>query len=88
MRRCRRRFTPFVTVLLLATLGGCGTTTYKNATHANYGDAEYKNDLAQCRGQNSKVVTSMGYDNNSHVEVDEAKAQSCMNERGWQAVSR
>src|SRR5271166_58631 len=76
------------TVLALAGLGGCVAPRYKNTIHANYGDAEYKNDLAQCRSQNSKIVVSTGYDTTSSVQVDEAKAQSCMNERGWQAGSR
>ena len=76
------------TTLLLAVLGGCDTTQYKNPSHPGYGDAEYKNDLAQCRKQNSKIVISGGYDDKSSVEVDEDKARSCMNERGWQAVSR
>ena len=71
-----------------AALGGCDSTQYKNASHPNYGDAEYKSDLAQCRKQNSKVVASSGYDDKSEIEVDEAKARSCMTERGWQAVSR
>ena len=44
------------TTLLLAVLGGCDTTQYKNPSHPGYGDAEYKSDLAQCRKQNSKVV--------------------------------
>ncbi len=74
--------------LLLAILCGCGGSQYKNVSHPGYGDAEYKNDLAQCRGQNSKVVMSSGYDDKSSVEVDEAKARSCMSERGWQQVSR
>ena len=79
---------PLVTALLLAVLGGCTATQYKNASHPNYGDAEYKSDLKQCRDQNSKITLSSGYDDRSTVDVDEDKAQSCMNQRGWQAVSR
>jgi hypothetical protein len=75
-------------ILPLAALCGCSATQYKNASHPDYGDAQYKNDLAQCRKQYSKIVMSSGYDDKSSVEVDEAKAQSCMNERGWQEVSR
>jgi hypothetical protein len=75
------------TTLLLVVLGGCDTQ-YKNPNHPGYGDAEYKNDLAQCRKQNSQIVIRGGYDDKSVVEVDEDKARSCMNERGWQAVSR
>jgi hypothetical protein len=73
--------------LLLATLSSCSSTQYKNVSHPSYGDAEYKNDLAQCRKQYSQIVTSSGYDDKSSVEVDEPKAHSCMTERGWQQVS-
>ena len=76
------------TALSLAVLGGCAATQYKNAGHPGYGDAEYKSDLKQCRDQNSKIILSSGYDDRSTVDVDEDKAQSCMNQRGWQAVSR
>lgn len=87
----RRLLSPasLAAALMLAALGGCGDTAqYKNASHPAYGNAEYKNDLAQCRSQNSKIVMSSGYDDKSSVEVDEAKARSCMDDRGWQAVSR
>ncbi len=60
----------------------------KNPSHPNYGDSEYKDDLAQCRKQNSKIVIVSGYDDRAETQVDEAKARSCMTERGWQAVSR
>ena len=73
---------------LLAALGGCNSVTYKNPSHPEYGDAQYKTDLAQCRKQNSKIVIVGGYDDKGEVQVDEDKARSCMNERGWQAVSR
>jgi hypothetical protein len=76
------------TTLLIAVLGGCDTTQYKNPSHPGYGDTEYKNDQAQCRKQNSHVVIRGGYDDKASVEVDEDKARACMNERGWQAVSR
>jgi hypothetical protein len=86
---CRRLpRAPLVAAFVLATLGGCDTTQYKNASHPGYGDAEYKRDLAQCRSQNSEVVIRAGYDDRSSVEVNEAKARSCMNEHGWQAVNR
>jgi hypothetical protein len=88
MRRVRLLGTSLATALLLLTLNGCASTQYKNATHPNYGDAEYKDDLAQCRKQNSKVVTSYGYDYRTEVQVDEPKAQSCMAELGWQPVTR
>ena len=64
-----------------------GDTTRTQAI-PSYGDAQYKTDLAQCRKQNSKIVIVGGYDDKGEVQVDEDKARSCMNERGWQAVSR
>jgi uncharacterized protein YceK len=79
---------PLTTALLLAVLSGCTATQHTNASHPGYGDAEYKTDLKQCRDQNSKIILSTGYDDRSTVDVDEDKAQSCMNQRGWQAVSR
>jgi hypothetical protein len=88
MRRRRPPRVSLATTLLLAALGGCDTTQYKNPSHPGYGDAEYKSDLAQCRSQNSKVVIRGGYDDKSAIEVDENKARSCMNDRGWQAVTR
>jgi len=88
MGRCRLPRVSLATVLVIAALGGCDTPRYKNTNHPNFGEAEYKNDLAQCRGQNSKIVTTTGYDVTTSVQVDEAKAQSCMNERGWPAGSR
>jgi len=83
-----RAWVSLAAVLLIAALCGCTPTQYRNVSHPTYGDAEYKNDLAQCRKQYSKVVTSSGYDDRSAIEVDEAKARSCMSERGWQEVSR
>ena len=32
---------------LLAALGGCDSVTYKNPGHPEYGDTQYKTDLAQ-----------------------------------------
>jgi hypothetical protein len=82
--RCRS----LVVVLLFAWLGGCDSTQYKNAGHPNFGDAEYKRDLADCRKQNSKIVMLTGYDDKSEVQTDEGKSQACMKNLGWQAVSR
>jgi hypothetical protein len=73
---------------LLVPLLGCSSTQYANSTRPGSSEADYKNDLAQCRKQNSTIVTSSGYDDRSEVRVDEAKAQACMSERGWHAVSR
>ena len=46
-------------------LGGAIRHTMQNPSQPGYGDAEYKSDLAQCRKQNSKIVTSSGYDDRS-----------------------
>jgi hypothetical protein len=78
----------FLLVVWLLPLSGCSSTQYANPARPGSGEADYKNDLAQCRKQNSTIVTSSGYDDRSEVRVDEAKAQSCMAERGWHAVSR
>jgi hypothetical protein len=67
---------------------GCSSTQYSNPSRPGSTEADYKDDLAQCRKQNSTIVTSSGYDDRSEVRVDEAKAQSCMSQRGWRAVSR
>jgi uncharacterized protein YceK len=88
MRRSPLPHVPLATALLLVALGGCSSVQYKNASHPDYGDAEYKDQLAQCRSQNSKIVTVTGYDDKSAVQVDEPKVRSCMSDRGWQAVSR
>jgi hypothetical protein len=90
MRCCRllKTQTPLPTILLLAALCGCDSTQYRNANHPNFGDAEYKSDLAQCRKENSKIVMVTGYDDKSEVHTDEDKARACMTQRGWQAVSK
>ena len=85
---CRRFLPPLAPVVLLLALSACDTPKYKNAAHPGYGETEYKNDLAECRKQHSKIVVSGGYDDKASLEVDEPKAQSCMSERGWQQVSR
>ena len=87
MRRHRLHYVP-VLALLAAMLGGCASARYQNATHPNYGDAEYKADLTQCRSENSKTVTVSGHYETTEVQVDEAKARSCMTARGWQPASR
>jgi hypothetical protein len=88
MSLSHRRNAAFAIALLFAALTACAPTQYRNATHPNYGEAEYKTDLKHCRSQNSKLVTSNGYDVHTDVQVDEPKAQSCMSERGWQSGSR
>lgn len=88
MRRCRLPCVLLTLALLSAMLSGCDSTRYQNVNRANYGEAEYKSDLSQCRSENSKIVMSSGYDDRSEVQVDEAKARSCMAARGWQPVSK
>jgi hypothetical protein len=74
--------------ILLGVVCACTTPRYQNVTHPNYGDAEYKTDLAQCRRDNSTVETHQGYDVQTEVKVDEAKAASCMTARGWQPMAK
>jgi hypothetical protein len=66
----------------------CGCTPfalYENSSHSNYGAAEFKADLAQCRNQNVTVVVSVqGYNVHSWTRVDEMKANTCMAAHGWQ----
>ena len=71
-------------VVVLAILGGCASDHYQNSIHPNYGNTEYDADVAQCRKENSTTTTTQGYDLQIHVDVDEAKAASCMTARGWQ----
>jgi uncharacterized protein YceK len=85
--RCILRALP-AAATLFTVLAGCSSVQYRNASHPNYGDAEYKSDLAQCRRQNSEIVTTPGYDGKSELKADEAKVQACIKERGWQAVSQ
>ncbi len=73
---------------LVTALCACTPTHYQNVTHPTYGDTEYSSDLAQCRRENSTVVTHQGYDVQTEVQVDEAKAASCMSARGWQKASK
>ena len=75
-------------IIVLIPLMGCSSTHYANPSRPGSTEADYKNDLAQCRKQNSTIVTSSGYDDRSEVRVDEAKVQACMTERGWRTVSR
>ncbi len=77
-----------LSAMFLLLMGCSSTLQYANPSHPGSGEADYKNDLAQCRKQNSTIVTSSGYDDRSEVRVDEAKAQSCMAERGWRALRR
>jgi hypothetical protein len=74
--------------LLSAALLGCSSAQHQNATHPNYGDAQYQSDLAECRKQNSKIESIQGYDVQNRIIVDEAKADACMTGRGWQTVTR
>jgi hypothetical protein len=84
MQGCRVRRVSASSAILLGALCACTATQYRNAAHPEYGDAQYKTDLAQCRRENSTVVTSQGYDLQTKVQVDDAKAGACMTARGWQ----
>jgi hypothetical protein len=77
-----------VGAIVLAVLAGCNSPSYRNVAHPNYGDAEFKNDQADCRSQASKIVTRTGYDTATDVQVDEDKARACLADRGWQPVGR
>jgi hypothetical protein len=74
--------------IVLGVLCACTSTRYQNVTNSNYSSAEYTSDLAQCRRENSTVVSIQGYDVQEKVTVDEAKAESCMAARGWQKANK
>jgi hypothetical protein len=74
----------FVSAGLLA----CSSEQHQNTTNPNYGEAQYKADLAECRRQNSRTESIQGYDVQNRIIVDEAKADACMTSRGWQTVAR
>jgi hypothetical protein len=86
MHRCRLQRRWGSLAILFGALCSCTSARYQNVSHPSFGDAEYKSDLAQCRRENSTVVTIQGYDVQERVTVDEAKAASCMTARGWQKV--
>jgi hypothetical protein len=88
MQRCRRRHCPAVPAILIGALCACSSAQYRNTAHPDYGDAQHRTDVAQCRRDNSTVVTTQGYDLQTKVQVDEAKAEACMAALGWQTVSR
>jgi hypothetical protein len=88
MRRCHLPHGPAGLAILLGMLCACTPTHYQNVNHPNYGDNEYSTDLAQCRRDNSTVVTHQGYDVQTEVQVDEAKVAACMTTRGWQKASK
>jgi hypothetical protein len=88
MLRCRLRRCSATWAVALGALSACTSTQYHYVAHPDYGDAQHKADLAQCRRENSTVTTIQGYDVQEKVTVDEAKAGSCMTTRGWQNVSR
>lgn len=77
-----------VPVLMSAALLACSSAQHQNAMHPNYGESQYSSDLAECRKQNSKIESIQGYDVQNRIIVDEAKADACMTERGWQTVTR
>lgn len=77
-----------IAICLLGMMSACSSTQYRNVNHPNYGDVEYRSDLAECRKANSTTSTTQGYDVQIHVDVDEAKAASCMTTRGWQPAGK
>jgi len=70
--------------LVTGMLSGCASTNYVNTMHPDYGAAQHDADLAQCRPQNSQVVTHSGYAEATEVKVDEPAVQTCMTKLGWQ----
>jgi len=89
MRQRRLAGVTTATVVLALSFAGCAPNTpqHANSMHPGYGEAEYKNDLAQCRKENSQVVNVSGYEDHSEVRVNEPKAQACMSALGWQDVA-
>ena len=77
-----------VLAFVSATLLACSSEQHQNTTNPNYGEAQYKADLAECRRQNSRTESTQGYDVQNRIIVDEAKADACMTSRGWQTVAR
>ena len=75
-----------ISAIVLAVLGACSTAHHQNASHPDYGEAQYQSDLADCQSRNSTIVTSQGYDLQSHKATDEAKVATCMSGRGWQTA--
>jgi hypothetical protein len=75
-----------VMLALALVLYGCTPPVlYTNFYHPSYGAQDFKADLAQCQTQGVTIVaTSLGYDVQSGVGVDVAKANACMAIRGWE----
>ena len=73
-----------ILAIVLAALSACSAAHRQNANHPDYGEPQYQSDLADCQRQNSTIVTSQGYDLQSHKATDEAKVATCMSGRGWQ----
>jgi hypothetical protein len=67
-------------------VSGCAAPQphYRNATNPSAGDAEFQQDTARCRSENSHATTFVGaYAEVKKTEVDEDKVQACMAARGW-----
>src|SRR4051812_41301642 len=57
----------------------------QNSSHPGYGVAEFSADLRQCRNRSAIVVVStLGYNVQSGVGVDEVNVNACMAAQGWQ----
>jgi hypothetical protein len=84
MHRCRLACILRTLTLLPVAIGSCSPPVrHQNASHPNYGEAEYRSDLSQCRRENSTIVMSSGYDEKGEVQVDAGKVETCMAARGW-----
>jgi hypothetical protein len=70
--------------LVCGLLSGCASTGYENTKHPDYGATQNDADLAQCRKQNSQVITHSAYAEVTEVKVDEPAVQACMTTLGWQ----
>jgi hypothetical protein len=66
----------------------CSSAQHQNTAHPDYGEAQYRADLAECRRQNSTVEMTQGYDMQSRVTTNEAKVAACMTGRGWRTADR
>jgi hypothetical protein len=71
--------------LVCGVLIGCAAKPgYVNTVHPEYGAAQQDADLAQCRKQNTQVVSQGGYAQVTQTKVDEPAVQTCMTTLGWQ----
>jgi hypothetical protein len=75
-----------VVAIVCLGVAGCAAPQpqYRNVTNPAPGEAEYQQDTARCRSENSHTTTFVGaYAEANKVQVDEDKVQACMAARGW-----